>query len=291
MSAGIEQVENQNPTPEHSPEGKLQAEAVSLLSSSPPTPGQDEGPRVKLDALDIQISLQGKVTPAIRDSYNKIFETNEGTQQTDSQKELAQAGRLRLAQNLAATGDFAGATKELVDALKRYPELVDQKQFLETAKLSQSIHNRQFSGWFKDCEGDQKELGAPQHQLLSNDEKEKVKIETDRLDKMDPDQRREGFSNLITTSESKQPQSHVSRYLSAIGRVGLLDDLANRGANQQALDQLRVLAKQYPETMSWKNVLSAAGSVGALKDKEFMNAFKETDGSEARLRSFSNPRR
>lgn len=277
-------------------EGELQAVAASVQ----PETGFKADPTYKaelgrMDDLDAKVAFGQRMGADVERQYRALIGSHEQEPQSDADKSLAIAGRMRMMDAFANGGDRNKLAEMAVETATKYPEVFNSRLFLSMTAGADLQTNPQFKGLLNSASPEAQARFADMSQLREG-EKKQVAEALGRMDEIDevmfdPAKVQDGLDaywNLVDEHEGTR-QSRADRHIASAGRMRIIDSMSSSGAAPATmLETMRASMNMYPELAGNRRFLALAADAGAVNNADWMAAFTKNGGDVGRLKGFQS---
>lgn len=285
-------------------EAALQQNVAEIETTPPPSAarsgdgGFQSDPAYKaelaaMDNLDARVNFGQRMSLDVERPYRQLIASHEQDPQSEADKSLAIAGRMRMMDHFSSAGDRTKLTEMAVETATKYPEVFNHRMFLAMTAGADLQNRPPFKALLDQAPADARKRYAEMSELRPS-EKEQIDAAVKQMDSIDqtmidPTNFGDGIESywsLVGEHEGVR-QTKADRRIAAIGRMRIVDQMFTTGADREStLETMRTSMNMYPELAGYKHFMAIAADYGAADNAEWMAAFKNNGGNANILRGF-----
>lgn len=269
-------------------------------AGAPPETGFKADPAYKaelsrMDDLDSKVAFGQRIGADVEKQYRALIGSHEQEPQSEADKSLAIAGRMRMMDAFATSGDRTKLTEMAVETATKYPEVFNHRLFLSMTAGADLQTNPQFKALLDSASPDAKARFAGMSELRESEKKQVAEAvkKMDDLDEymFDPARVQDGLNaywNLVDEHEGPR-QTKADRNIASAGRMRIIDQMSSSGADPTTmLETMRASMNMYPELSGYRRFMAIAADAGAINNSGWMTAFTKNGGDVSKLKGFQH---
>lgn len=245
----------------------------------------------KMTALDDRVNIGFKMAPSVESEYRNLIASHEQQPQSQSDRDLAIAGRMRMLEHFNAAGDSPKVLQMATETARLYPEVFSQHRFDVIASNNFLTANPEFFELLKNATDEQKAVyqraarksdrdvewlnatrGMMNHydELMSNPETHDAGLRE--------------YWKLVNGSEHQKPQDRGDREVAGKARLRILDHMDKDGVDKAETMQVMIESMtRYPELLAQPRFMSIARNLDAGQNAAWVAAYRNAGGDLSKL--------
>ena len=237
-----------------------------------------------MDGLDEKVNPGYRMGADVEAQYKGLIARHEGQPQSDADRELAVAGRVRMMDHYNSGGDNTKFAQLAIETAQKYPEVLNHRVFQSLAAGGLLDKNPQFSELMANAPPEQR-ARFESFVKLRPQEEERVAAAVKQMDAIDenPDAE-DGYRDIIASAEGRGGQSRADRMVAGAARMRLTETMFEGGKDRvETLNFMQESVNRYPELAQYRRFVAIANGLGASQYPGWVDSFTKAGGDPDRI--------